>query len=182
MKKRLFFALGLILAAAAFILTACESVGNTPSPFRPPTIAPTRKPLSTTTPVPSFFTPAPTFTFTVTPTGRPCSNDLEFVADMTVEDGTVFLPGTSIDKRWLVKNTGTCHWDAAYRLAWLRGNLMDAVQEQFLYPARAGNTAPLRIAFIAPAEAGSYESVWQAVDPDGNFFGDFVSIKIVVTP
>lgn len=57
---------------------------------------------------------------------------------------------------------------------------MGANAEQPLYPARAGVQAVLRIIFTAPATAGAYESAWQAVDPDGNFFGDLIFIKIVV--
>jgi hypothetical protein len=59
---------------------------------------------------------------------------------------------------------------------------MGAAEEQALYPARAGTQPTLRVTFTAPAESGSYESAWQAVDPKGNFFGDLIFIKIVVSP
>ncbi|MFN3490833.1 MAG: NBR1-Ig-like domain-containing protein, partial [Anaerolineales bacterium] len=88
----------------------------------------------------------------------------------------------SIDKQWLVKNDGTCDWDARYKLKWVGGDPMGSNTEQLLYPARAGTQAALRIIFTAPATAGEYESAWQAVDPDGNFFGDLIFIRIVVTP
>jgi methionine-rich copper-binding protein CopC len=53
-------------------------------------------------------------------------------------------------------------------------------EEQPLYPARAGTQATLRIVFTAPTEPGTYQSTWQAVDPDGNLFGDTVFMEIVV--
>ncbi|MFN8383394.1 MAG: NBR1-Ig-like domain-containing protein [Anaerolineales bacterium] len=180
-KQRLFLNLNLTLLTSIFSLWACAPL-PTPTPFRPPTAAPPVQPLPTTTPIPSLFTPIPTPTVTVTPTVGPCSDNLSFLDDVTVDDGTSFLPNASIDKKWLVQNSGTCNWDDAYRLKWVGGDPMGAVQEQSLYPARAGTQATLRVTFTAPAESGSYESAWQAVDPNGNFFGDLIFIKIVVAP
>ena len=180
-SARLFLNLCLFLLTSIFSLWACAPQ-TTPTPFRPPTDAPPTQPLPTTTPIPALFTPAPTVTVTVTATAGPCINVLSFVDDVTVEDGTSFLPSASIDKQWLVQNSGTCNWDETYRLKWVGGDPMGAAQEQSLYPARAGTQVTLRVTFIAPAESGSYESAWQAVDPNGNFFGDLVFIKIVVSP
>ena len=180
-SARLFLNLCLILLTSIFSLWACAPQ-TTPTPFRPPTDAPPTQPLPTTTPIPALFTPAPTVTVTVTAMAGPCINVLSFVDDVTVEDGTSFLPSASIDKQWLVQNSGTCNWDETYRLKWVGGDPMGAAQEQSLYPARAGTQATLRVTFTAPAESGSYESAWQAVDPNGNFFGDLVFIKIVVAP
>jgi len=99
-----------------------------------------------------------------------------------VEDGTVVSPGANIDKQWLVTNSGTCNWDSRYRLKLIGGDALGAATEQALYPARAGTQATLQIIFTAPLEAGTYESAWQAYNPEGEAFGDFVSIKIIVSP
>ncbi len=181
MKHRLFQNLFLILLTSIFSLLACAPQ-TIPTAFRPPTSAPPIQPLPTTTPVPSLFIPTSTAIVTVTATAGPCSNLLTFVGDVTVDDGTSFLPGTSIDKQWLVENSGTCNWDASYRLKWVGGDPMGAVQEQALFPARAGTQVTFRIVFTAPAEFGSYESIWQAVDSKSSVFGDFIYIKIVVAP
>ncbi len=178
---RLFLNLCLILLTSIFFLVACAPQ-TTPTPFRPPTAAPPTQPLPTTTPIPALFTSVPTPTVTITPTAGPCTDNLAFIDDVTVDDGTSFLPGASIDKQWLVQNSGTCNWDVTYRLKWVGGDPLGAAQEQSLYPARAGTQATLHVTFTAPAESGSYESAWQAVDPNGNFFGDLVFIKIVVSP
>jgi hypothetical protein len=178
---RFFLRSRLFLLPFIFCTSACVSQ-PAPTPFRPPTQLPPTQPLATTTPVPSFFTPAPTPTETITPTPEPCTNILSFVDDLTVPDGTSFFAGAVIDKQWLVQNSGTCNWDASYRLKWVGGSTLSAVEEQSLFPARAGTQATLRVQFTAPAEAGSYESSWQAIDPDGNFFGDLIFMKIVVTP
>lgn len=180
-KQRLFLNRCLILLTGIFSLWACAPQ-TTPTPFRPPTAAPPTQPLPTTTPIPALFTAVPTPTVTITPTAGPCTDNFSFIEDVTVEDGTSFLPGASIDKQWLVQNSGTCNWDDTYRLKWVGGDPMGAAEEQALFPARAGTQATLRVTFTAPAESGSYESAWQAVDPNGNFFGDLVFIKIVVAP
>lgn len=167
----------LILPAVIF-LAACAPQA-TPSPFRPPTqIAPTVLP-PTLTPLPAIYAPPPTATFTSTPEG-PCSNDLKFLEDLTIPDGTLVNAGASIDKQWLIQNSGTCDWDSTYHLQWIGGDPLGAEQEQPLYPARAETQATLRIIFTAPNFAGAFESSWQAVSPDGIFFGDPVYITITV--
>jgi hypothetical protein len=100
--------------------------------------------------------------------------------DLTIPDGTIVLAGAPIDKQWLTQNTGTCNWDSSYRLKWIGGDPLGAVQEQTLYPARAGTQVTLRILFTAPSSAGTHESSWQAMSPDGNLFGDLIYITIVV--
>lgn len=179
--KKLRFSLRryLFLLPILFIAGACAPQ-PAPTPFRPPTSIPPTQLLATTTPIPALFTPTFTPTITITPTEGPCTNGLAFVDDLTVEDDTVFSPNASIDKQWLVQNDGTCDWDASYRLKWVGGFTLGAADDQPLFPARAGTQATLRILFTAPAESGSYESSWQAVDPNGNFFGDFIFIRIAV--
>ena len=179
MKFRLFLKPRLILLAGIFLAQACAP-GATPTAFRPPTQPGPTQILPTTTPVPQLFTPVPTPTITATIPG-PCTNSLSFLSDITVPDDTFILPGASIDKQWLVQNTGTCNWDSTYRLKWIGGDTMGAAQEQALYPARAGTQATLRILFTAPPVEDTYESAWQAVDPNGNVFGDLIFIKIVVS-
>ncbi len=175
--------------AAVFIFiwlcSACTPT-STSTPFRPPTQAPATEEMPTTTPLPQIFTlipptATPTPVVSATPTETPpCTNNLTFVSDVTVPDGTVVSPGASVDKQWLVSNSGTCNWDSYYRLKWLGGDPLGAVTEQALYPARAGTQVTLRIVFTAPNEAGTYGSTWQAFGPDGVAFGDTVYVEIVV--
>jgi hypothetical protein len=180
-KPSIFLTPNLFLLSIIFFAQACAPQAA-PTPFRPPTQPPSTQSLPTTTPVTSFFTPAPTSTATITPTPEPCTNILSFLDDATVPDGTVFFGGAVIDKQWLVQNSGTCNWDVSYKLKWVGGSPLGAAELQPLFPARAGTQATLQIQFIAPADPGSYESSWQAIDPDGNPFGDLIFMKIVVTP
>ena len=36
----------------------------------------------------------------------------QFIADVTVPDGTNFAPGTAFKKTWRLKNIGTCAWNS----------------------------------------------------------------------
>lgn len=179
--RHFFLKTSLFLLPIVFFASACAP-RSTPTPFRPPTPPPPAQPLPTTTPIPALFPPTFTPTVTSTPTVEPCTNDLSFLDDLTVEDGTSFPPGAVIDKQWLVENSGTCHWDATYKLKWVGGSPLGAAEEQPLFPARAGTQATLRIWFTAPAEPGPYESEWQAVNPEGNVFGETIFMQIVVAP
>jgi len=151
----------------------------TPTYFVPPTQAVQIIQIATipataiNTTVPTLIIPTPT---------PPCTNDLTFVQDLTIPDGTNFTPGVPIDKQWVVNNSGTCNWDSRYRLKLLSGDNMDAPKEQALYPARAGTKATLRIVFTAPQNSGTYQSAWQAYAPDGSSFGNEVFIQITVGP
>jgi hypothetical protein len=117
------------------------------------------------------------------PTATPvCTNSLTFIQDITVPDGSLFPPGEPMDKRWLVENSGTCNWEAGYRLKLVAGQALGARKEQALYPARSGTQATIRILFTAPDDPGTYSSAWQAYDPNGDPFGDPFFIEIAVQP
>jgi len=169
-----------MIPAVFFFASACAPQTE-PTPFRPPTRPIATEILSTTTPIPALYTPIPTPTITITLSG-PCLNSLDFIDDITIEDYTSVLPGVSLDKQWLIKNNGSCNWNSKYHLKWVGGDPLGAVQEQIMYPARAGSQVTLHILFIAPALEGTYESAWQAYDPDGIAFGDIIFMKIIVSP
>lgn len=109
-----------------------------------------------------------------------CVDEARFLEDLSVPDGTVVEPGESVDKRWSVRNTGTCDWGPGYRLVPLGENPLAGVGEVALYPAKAGAEAIWRVTFEAPAEAGEYLGQWQAASPSGGRFGESVFSLLVV--
>ena len=126
-------------------------------------------------------TSTPNLSLVVVPSPTPiCTNNLSFIKDVTIPDGTVVAPGSILDKQWLVQNSGNCNWDTHYRLQFISGDALGATTEQAIFPARAGTQATLRILFTAPQEAGEYISEWQAFDAHGIAFGDSFFIKIQV--
>ena len=174
------------LFAVALILTVWLSAcapASTPTPFRPPTAqAPLIEPTFIIQPTQEIVVIESTPLPTIFPTTNPadCVNDLTFLEDLTVPDNMFATFGLTLDKQWLVENSGTCHWNGAYRLRNVGGAALGAPEEIALYPARAGTQATLRILFTAPFAEGVYESAWQAMDANGNPFGDPIYIRIAV--
>lgn len=137
--------------------------------FRPATLVPTSPP------------PTPTVPATAGPVqSSGCTNSLSFVSDVTIPDGTVVTAGSSMDKRWEVKNSGTCNWEDGYTLRLISGPAMGVEKEQALIPSRSGSQMVLRIVFTAPDETGTHRSAWQAFDSEGNPFGDVFFIEVQV--
>ncbi len=172
----------LLVALFTTLLIACGSGkdASTPVLYRPPTLESAATPLPTFPPEsylanPPVVTPAPT----VAPE---CFSSLSYLDDLTIPDGTQVAPDSALDKRWRVKNTGSCNWDERYRLKEIAGPEMGALPEQRLYPARSGTEAIISIQFTAPKEAGTYRSAWQAYDPEDRPFGDPFFIEVVVQP
>ena len=168
-----------------FPLSACSPL-STSTPFRPPTVEPPLiEPtliIQPTKQVVIVQSPLATSPPTVVPTVNPqdCTNNLSFVSDVTIPDNSFITYGANIDKQWLVENSGTCNWDANYRIKHLGGAELGAPEQVMLYPARGGTQATIQIVFTAPFTDGVYESAWQAVDPAGNLFGDPIYIRITV--
>jgi hypothetical protein len=172
----------LILLPGIILATAC-SPAPTPTPFIPPTaqaqlIEPTFIIQPTQNVVMIQTTQVPTIASTLGP--DECVSNLTFITDLTVPDGTFIAYGASIDKQWLVQNSGTCNWNDVYRLRHIGGAALGAPEEIMLYPAKSGTEATIQITFTAPFTDGEYESAWQAFDPFGLAFGDAFYMRIVV--
>ena len=64
-------------------------------------IVATETPLEQASATPTPETPIPT-------NPADCTNSAAFVSDVTVEDNSIILSGTSFKKTWRIRNTGTC--------------------------------------------------------------------------
>ena len=167
-----------------FVVSACAELGldiipvrNTPEYYQPPNVV-SVKPVVLST---------PTLSLTVTPTPvtlptPSCTNNLTFLEDLSIPDGTVVFSGETLDKRWQVNNSGTCNWDDRYRLKRIAGPDLGLPPEQSLFPARSDSEAAIRLVFTAPEETGSQRSAWQAFSPEGESFGDPIFIDVNVQP
>ncbi|BAJ62187.1 hypothetical protein ANT_01530 [Anaerolinea thermophila UNI-1] len=161
------------LALILLILAGC---GGLPARGTP-TLAPFRP----APPLPATPTPLTNPADLVLPLSTPvCLDNLTFLSDVTIPDGTEVEPNSTLDKRWEVQNSGNCNWDERYRLRLIAGPAMQAAEEQALFPARSGNKAIIQVVFQAPAEPGQYRSAWQAYNAEGQPFGDVIFIDIVV--
>lgn len=133
----------------------------------------------------AFNTPATGFTAlasTPIPTSTDSCHRLDFVADVTVPDGSVFRPGADFDKVWRVQNSGTCAWDDGYVLVYLGGKLDGAnipikQTKDFVKP---GETHDFGLTLTASCTPNHYEECWRMKDDGGNFFGSFLCVVIDV--
>ena len=131
--------------------------------------------VNTATPRPED-TSAPTRTVdpgapTATSTQKPC--DLaDFVADVTIPDGTKMTPGQQFSKTWRFTNTGACAWNSSYSMAFISGEAMGAPAGVNLPgDVPPGATVDLTINFTAPSKPGKYSSYWKFRNGAGVLFG-----------
>jgi Ig-like domain-containing protein len=105
--------------------------------------------------------------------GHPAGCDrAQFVADVTIPDGTVFAPGVAFTKAWRLKNVGTCTWTASYAMVFASGERMGGPASVNL-PAAVppGSTVDLAVSLTAPTTDGSYRGYWAFQNADGTRFG-----------
>ena len=66
----------------------------------------------------------PPATATITGTLQAC-DQVTFIRDVSIPDGTFLLPGTAFTKTWELKNSGSCAWNSMYTLVFANeGDLM----------------------------------------------------------
>jgi hypothetical protein len=115
-------------------------------------------------------------------TGIGCNN-LTYIADITIPDGTVFDGGEDFDKVWRVQNSGTCNWDEGYKLVFIGGDDdLDPYDLEFKFrdSVAAGATTELEIELTAPLSFGKFTATWQMQADNGDFFGQELSVSIEV--
>lgn len=108
---------------------------------------------------------------------------LTFLSDITIPDNTEMKPGDQFTKIWRVRNSGSCIWDAGFRLIFTGGNPLGGATLILTEPVNPGSSTNLSVFLTAPKNTGSYQSNWRLSDHDGSFFGDemYVIIKVVAS-
>lgn len=121
-----------------------------------------------------FMTQTPTVeaTATLSVTVEVKEDLAEFVADVTIPDGSILAPGLPFQKTWRLLNSGKTTWTTDYSLIFIDGNLMDA-QPTVSLPAvvQPGEMVDVTVDMIAPAEPGVYKGYWELRKPNGEIFG-----------
>lgn len=121
-----------------------------------------------------------TDTDTVVDNGE-CTDDSNFVEDVTVPDGTQFSTGETFTKTWRLENDGTCTWDTTYSLDFRTGDQMSAPASVAVTGTVApGETFDFSVEMVAPATAGDYTSSWRMSNTAGTPFGSIPFLNIVV--
>ena len=172
-----------IRTAAALTLDAISTTMVVPQGTPNPTQS------EQSTPVPGqteAATPKPGATATVAGTIVPC-DQVSFLQDLTIPDGTLLAPGTAYTKIWELKNTGSCAWNSLYMLVFANeGDLMGGAISQPLITSGAvqpGETVKVSVELTAPINQGDYKGYWRLRNPTGSEFGPagksfWVAIKV----
>ncbi len=112
-------------------------------------------------------------------------DEASYVADVTIEDGTLVQPGEEFVKTWRIRNTGTTTWDEEYALRFDRGERMNGPDGIPLpRQVRPGEIVDLSVRLTAPREAGRHRSYWRMHNAAGNSFRyvHFVEIRVPEAP
>ena len=109
---------------------------------------------------------------TITAQAATC-NWAQFIADVTIPDGTNFTANTTFKKTWRIKNIGTCTWNSNdVSLIFDSGERMGAPASLALPTNVApGQTVDITVDMTAPANAGHYFGYWKFKSNSGGVFG-----------
>ena len=180
------------LAVWIFISLACTFAGSgAPAPEATPTeavaqvptrVPPTLPPVAPTT-VPTKAPPTP-IPPTETPTGSGpggCTLSEQFVADVTIPDGTVLAPGAPFVKTWRVRNTGTCNWEN-YKLIFAAGEQMSGPSSVNVNTTPPGSSVDVTVNLVAPTAPGQHKGGWRFQATNGSVFGSLTVVIEVPSP
>jgi len=189
---------GVVYTAAARTLSVqLTQVALLATPTSLPTATFVPLPSPTVTPVTLSTNPSPLITqipvnTQPAPTAIPVPcNRAQFIEDVTVLDGTKYIPGVKFPKIWKVKNTGSCDWTTSYSLVFVDGDRMEAPKSVDIpEKVSVGESVNLEVNMVAPDKKGAYSGKWLLEDSDGDEFGFgasgeaalLVEIRVILPP
>jgi len=165
------------LAAQLTEISQATATGAFVPTLAPPTPtatnAPGNAPTATAPNAPATNTPQnqPTREPSATPT--PACNQITFVKDITIPDGTDFTPGAAFTKTWRLKNSGVCGWNSNYALVVDGKNTLNA-PDAVLFTSKTiqpGETVDISVDLRAPDLVGTYRTNFKLRSDGGEVFG-----------
>jgi len=109
-----------------------------------------------------------------------CTLDSQYVADVTIPDGTIMSLGAGFVKTWRVRNSGTCDWDAGFQLIFVGGAQMGGPASVLLPAVPAGGQTDISVNQTAPNTYGTHKGTWRIRAIDGTVFGTNLTVVIEV--
>ena len=98
-------------------------------------------------------------------------DEASYVADVTVEDGTVIQPDEGFVKTWRVLNTGTTTWTTDYSLRFLGDDQMRGPDSVPLpREVKPDEMIELSVSLTAPTTPGRHRSTWKLANAQGALF------------
>ncbi len=113
--------------------------------------------------------------------GGTCTYSANYVADVTVPDGTEFEPGETFTKTWRVRSDGCITWPTGSKLVFQSGDQMGGPSSVNLPDAGVGASVEVSVNLTAPDDPGDYRGYWTFQAPGGARFGGRVFVDIAVT-
>jgi len=102
---------------------------------------------------------------------QPC-NWAQFIADVTIPDGTVVAPGSTFTKTWRLENIGSCTWNTSYSAAFVSGDQLGAPATLAMPASVApGSNVDISVNLTAPSAAGHYRGNWKLRTDTSTLFG-----------
>jgi len=96
----------------------------------------------------------------------------QFIADVTIPDGTVVSPGATFVKTWRLKNVGSCTWTTAYAIVFTGGDQLGAPAVVNMPSSVAPNgSVDITVNMTAPTAPGHYRGNWKLRNATGSLFG-----------
>jgi hypothetical protein len=132
------------------------------------------EPGSTEVPEPTETPPPPVTT------EAGCTLNSQYVADVTIPDGTVMSPGAGFVKTWRVRNSGTCDWEAGFQLVFVSGAQMGGPGSVTLPAVAAGAETDVSVNLVAPSAYGVHKGTWRVRSTDGTVFGTNLTVVVEV--
>jgi hypothetical protein len=161
---------------AGIALTQAAMPTSTTTPTMTITTTPTITATST------LSTQQPTLTAYIPGSSESSTGDnITWVADITIPDGTVVTPSDHLHKVWEVKNSGTTTWTTDYKLIWIDitnfdynniANVVPTTEIKISKEVKPGETINIAVDLIAPSKNGTYKIFFRMLNPSGQFFGD----------
>jgi hypothetical protein len=149
---------------------------NTPVPSPTladsPTLGPTQTPLITNTPE---ITSTPILIATQPQTAiTGACDDMVYVSDVTVTDGSQVVPGSKFVKTWKIRNTGKCNWSTNYRLiygwssdTWKDIKLAPPASVLLTKAVAPGEEYEISVTLTAPVTSGNYSASFRLQNEQG---------------
>ena len=169
-----------LLMIFTLFLSACNLPSNNAEDVASTSAAQTVEALLSATPAiiinntPTFTVAPPVTTATLTPIPLPVltntpivtatsnCNVAEFVADVTIPDGTVVTPNQAFVKKWRIKNIGSCTW-TGFSMVFDSGDSMGGPASKPISTVAPGQEIDLEVNLTAPATLGQYKGYWRIV-------------------
>jgi uncharacterized protein YkwD len=106
-----------------------------------------------------------------------------FVEDVSIPDGVDLGPQQAFTKTWRLRNTGSCTWDADYRLVFTSGDQLGGPDSIPLTLTPPGATLDLSVNLVAPPGKGAFAGLFELRNPAGEMVpvGKLKSIWVRIT-